>query len=90
MVAQGSIGNLLEKIVAHVATSAPVVDENADPLTIARTRARGWGSILGAALALVVAFIEPRLSQFALISIPVFLRIAVARAERRVKADQPG
>ena len=81
---------LLNRWLVRVATSAPVVDENADPLTIARTRARGWGSILGAALALVVAFIEPRLSQFALISIPVFLRIAVARAERRVKADQPG
>ncbi len=27
----------------RLATSAPVVDEHADPLVIARTRARGWG-----------------------------------------------
>ena len=80
---------LLNRRLVRLATSAPVVDENADPLTIARTRARGWGVTLGAALALVLAFIEPRLSQFALITIPIWLRLAIARAERRVKAGQP-
>jgi hypothetical protein len=43
---------------------------------------------LGAALALAIAFVEPRLSQFALITIPIWLRLAIARAEKRVKAGQ--
>jgi TMEM175 potassium channel family protein len=64
----------------RVATSPPVVDEAADPLVIARTRARGWGVTLGAALALILAFFVPRLSQFALLTIPFWLRILVARA----------
>ena len=34
-----------------LATSPPVVDEQADALTIARTRARGWGVAAGAAIA---------------------------------------
>jgi len=79
---------LLNRRLVRLATSPPVVDENADPLTIARTRARGWGVTLGAALALAIAFVEPRLSQFALITIPIWLRLAIARAEKRVKAGQ--
>ena len=67
---------LLNRRLVRLATSPPVVDEKADPLTIARTRARGWGVTLGAALALAIAFVEPRLSQFALITIPIWLRLA--------------
>ena len=37
---------------------------------------------VGAVLALALAFVAPRLSQFALLTIPVWLRLAVARAER--------
>jgi uncharacterized membrane protein len=76
---------LLNIRLVRLATSAPVVDEAADALTVARTRARGWGVAGGAALALAVAFVEPRLSQFALITIPLWLRLAVRRAEKRVR-----
>jgi hypothetical protein len=41
---------------------------------------------LGALLALAVAFVEPRLSQFALLTIPVWLRLSVRRAERKFAA----
>jgi uncharacterized membrane protein len=74
---------LLNIRLVRLATSPPVVDDRADPLTIARTRARGWGVTLGALLALIVAFIDPRFSQFALLTIPVWLRLSVRRAERR-------
>jgi uncharacterized membrane protein len=80
---------LLNLRLVRLATSAPVVDQNADPLTIARTRARGWGVTLGAALALVIAFIDPRFSQLALITIPIWMRLAVGRAEKRVAGGEP-
>lgn len=67
-------------------TSPPVVDEHADPLVVARTRARGWGVTLGAALALALAFVVPTFSQFGLLTIPLWLRLSVRRAERRVQA----
>jgi hypothetical protein len=60
------------------------VDEHADPVTIARTRGRGWGVTAGAALALILAFFVPRLSQFARMTIPIWLRLAVRRAERKI------
>ena len=69
----------------RLATSPPVVDEQADPLTIARTRARGWGVAAGAAIALALTFVAPRLSQFGLMTIPLWLRWFVARAEKGVK-----
>jgi uncharacterized membrane protein len=74
--------SLLNIRLVRLATSPPVVDEHADPVTVARTRARGWAVAGGAALALALAFVAPRLSQFALLTIPVWLRLAVARAER--------
>ena len=73
---------LLNIRLVRLATSPPVVDENADPVAVAKTRARGWGVATGAALALILAFFVPRLSQFALMTIPLWLRLAVARAER--------
>ena len=79
---------LLNIRLVRLATSPPVVDERADPLTIARTRARGWGVTLGALVALAMAFIEPRLSQFALLTIPLWLRLSVRRAERKFAAAQ--
>jgi len=66
-----------------LATSPRVVDEHADPLTIARTRARGWGVAAGAVIAFVLNFIFPPISQFGLMTIPIWLRIATARAEKR-------
>ena len=77
------ITGLLNIRLVHRATGAPVVDEEADKLMIARIRARGWGVTSGAALALVIAFIDPVWSQPSLISIPLFLRIAIRMAERR-------
>jgi uncharacterized membrane protein len=81
-----SATGLLNIRLVRLATSPPVVDERADRLTIVRTRARGWGVTLGALLALAVAFVEPRLSQFALLTIPVWLRLSVRRAERKFAA----
>lgn len=75
---------LLNIRLVRLATSPPVVDERADPVTIARTRGRGWGVTAGAALALILAFFVPRLSQFALMTIPIWLRLAVRRAERKI------
>jgi hypothetical protein len=80
---------LLNIRLVRLATSLPVVDESASPVTIARTRGRGWGVTAGAALALVLSFFVPRLSQFALMTIPVWLRIFVRRAERVASAELP-
>ena len=77
---------LLNIRLVRLATSPPVVDEHADPLTVARTRARGWGVTLGAALALALAFVVPKLAQFALMTIPVWLRLVVSRAEKKAVA----
>ncbi len=66
----------------RLATSAPVVAEHADPIVIARTRARGWGVAAGALIALLLAFVVPRLSQFGLLTIPLWLRLFVKKAER--------
>jgi uncharacterized membrane protein len=81
---------LLNIRLVRMATSPPVVDEDADALTIARIRGRGWGVTLGAALALLLAFFVPRLSQFALLTIPLWLRFAVRRAEQAAKAEPLG
>jgi uncharacterized membrane protein len=78
---------LLNIRLVRLATSPPVVDESVDVLTIARVRGRGWGVTLGAALALLLAFFVPRLSQFALLTIPLWLRLAVKRAERSAGAE---
>jgi len=79
---------LLNIRLVWLATSPPVVDEDADPVVIARTRGRGWGVTLGAALALVLAFYVPRFSQFGLLTIPIWLRLAMRRAEMRAAAGQ--
>lgn len=78
---------LLNIRLVRLATSRPVVDEDASPLTIARTRGHGWGVTAGAALALVLAFFVPRLSQFALMTIPFWLRLGVRRAERSASTE---
>lgn len=77
---------LLNIRLVRIATSAPVVDKHVDALIIARTRGRGWGVTLGAALAFLLAFFLPRLSQFGLMTIPIWMRLAVRRAERRTAA----
>ena len=78
---------LLNIRLVKLATSPPVVDERVDALTIARTRGRGWGVTAGAALALALAFFVPRLSQFALMTIPFWLRLGIKRAERTAGSE---
>ena len=80
------VTGLLNTRLIRLVTSPPVVDEHADPLVIARTRARGWGVTLGAALALALALAAPTFSQFGLLTIPLWLRLSVRRAERRARA----
>ena len=75
--------SLFNIYLVKMATSPPVVDEDVEPVAVARTRARGWAVAFGASLALVSAFFVPALSQFALLTIPVCLRVAVRRAELR-------
>jgi uncharacterized membrane protein len=77
---------LLNIRLVRIATSPPVVDEHAEPLTVARTRARGWGVAGGASLALVFALVAPVFSQMALVTIPLWLRLSLRRAERRFAA----
>ena len=77
---------LLNLRLVRIATSPPVVDEHAEPLTVARTRARGWGVAGGASLALVFALVAPVFSQMALVTIPLWLRLSLRRAERRFAA----
>ena len=67
------------------AVSPPVVGEGVDPVLAAKTQARGWGVTIGALVAIAVAFVHPLLSQFSLATIPLWLRLAMARAERRAR-----
>lgn len=64
-------------------TSAPYVDEAVSVAEIRYTRLRGWGVVGGSALALVLSFFVPQLSQFALTTVPLWQRLAL----RLAKAD---
>ena len=77
------VAALLSIRLARLATSAPVVDRKADPVAVAQIRARGWGVVLGALVALGIAAIAPRPSQWALITIPLWQRLGVRYAGRR-------
>ena len=74
---------LLNIRLVRLVSSPPVVDERAEPLVIARTRARGWGVALGALIAFLIALVVPVWSQFGLLTIPLWLRLFVRHAERR-------
>lgn len=73
---------LLNLILVRKVTGAPFVDPRYTPRDIAVTRARGWGVTIGAALAIAVSFAAPVLAQITLISIPLWVRIALRRAHR--------
>ena len=77
---------LLNLRLVRMVTSAPIVDEALSAETIAMTRVRGWAVVLGGASALAFAFVDPRFSQFALISIPFWRRLLQARLKRRYVA----
>lgn len=78
---------LLNRRLVRLATGPGVVSETADPVQIAETRARGWGVIAGAALALVLALFVPNFALVALAAIPFVARFAVGRARRRAAAE---
>ncbi len=44
------------------------------------------GSCAGALIALLLAFVVPTLSQFGLLTIPLWLRLFVKKAEQRAKS----
>jgi uncharacterized membrane protein len=83
---------LLNVRLNRMVTNPPVVDEQVDPLTIALTRVRGWSVMLGAACALVLCFVDPRYSQIALITIPLWRILLQNRTRRSFAAaygDEP-
>lgn len=71
-------------------TSAPYVATNADPLRLAVQRARPWGVVGGASLALVTSFIAPFFAQMVLATIPLWIAVAVRRASRNIPDPQAG
>ncbi len=81
------VTGLLNIRLVRIATSSPVVADHADRATVALTRARGWGVTLGAVCALVITFIDARFSQIALMTIPLWMRLATARARRRLARE---
>ncbi|MFL6734214.1 MAG: TMEM175 family protein [Sphingomicrobium sp.] len=80
--------SLLNIWLVHRATAPEVVDEAADRRLIVRTRSRGWGVATGAALSLLIAFIDPIWSQPALATIPLWLRMYLRLADRRFERSQ--
>jgi uncharacterized membrane protein len=82
------VTGLLNIRLVHVVTSAPVVSEAADRRTVLVIRARGWGVTLGAAGAFAFSFVDSRFSEMVLITIPMWMKIVISRAERR--ADRAG
>jgi uncharacterized membrane protein len=80
MIATGLLNIRLVRIV----TSAPVVREDVSAETIAYIRSRGPAVVLGAACALLVAIVDPRFSQIALISIPFWQRLLRAQTAKRL------
>lgn len=83
------VTGLLNMRLVHTVTTPPVVSDSADRRIIAVTRARGWGVTLGAACALALSFVDARFSQFALITIPLWMKLVIARAERRFDRANP-
>lgn len=77
---------LLNLYLIRTVTRAPYTSGDTDARHLAMVRARGWGVTLGAALALVMSFVAAPLAQPVLITIPLWVRLAVARAVRRVGA----
>ncbi|QAY75944.1 TMEM175 family protein [Sphingosinicella sp. BN140058] len=73
---------LLNLFLIRKVTGRPYAGSDADPVQLAAVRARGWGVICGALLALVTSFVAPIYAQPVLITIPLFARLAIALALR--------
>jgi uncharacterized membrane protein len=72
----------------RLVTSPPIVSEHVSAETIAMTRARGYGVVLGALTALIAALLDPRFSQPALATIPLW-RMLLQRRVKRQFVTQP-
>jgi uncharacterized membrane protein len=71
--------------VNRVATSPPMVDEEAPPEVILYVRVRGLSVLLGAFTAMIVAALLPAWGQLGLITIPFWRRPLLAAARRRTQ-----
>lgn len=76
------VTGLLNLYLIRTVTKAPYASRNVDAQQLATVRARGWGVILGATVALIMSFIAAPLAQPMLITIPLWVRIAVAIAQK--------
>ena len=79
---------LLNIRLIQIVTAPPVVSEAVSAERIAIVRARGPAVVLGALCAILVAFWDPRFSQMALVTIPLWLRLLRRRTMRRFAAAQ--
>ena len=77
---------LLNIRLIRIVTSPPVVSEAVSAERIAIVRARGPAVVLGALCAMLVAFWDPRFSQMALVTIPLWLRLLRVWTQRRFAA----
>lgn len=73
--------------VNRTATSAPMVDEAADPQAIAYVRQRGISVMLGSATAVAVSAVAPEFGQAGLVTIPLWRLVLVRWSRRRAPAD---
>ena len=73
---------VMSRYVIRIATSAPLIRADHDPIMPKLLRARGDGVMLGAATAVGLTFVSPIFSQLALISIPVWRWLLLRRATR--------
>lgn len=73
---------LLNLKVNRTATSAPMLDEAANPEDVVYVRRRGVAVMLGAASAVIVSIVKPEFGQMGLLTIPLW-RVLLTRAARR-------
>ena len=67
--------------VNRTATSAPMVDEKADPQAVRYVRQRGLSVMLGALTAFGLAIVRPEIGQMGLITIPLWRLVLVRLAK---------
>ena len=83
-----TIAALLNYKVNKTATSAPMVDETADPLAVLYVRQRSLSVLLGAVTAVIFSCFVPQFGQLGLITIPLWRRV-LARGARPAAVDAP-
>ena len=74
---------LLNFRVNRIATSSPMLDENADPQAVLYVRVRGLSVLLGALTAGLISIVLPAWGQLGLITIPIWRPILLGIARRR-------